>query len=296
MPITRVQYAFLADVVRRRSGLALPPGKSALVQSKLAPVAARFGFKKVSAMLAELEDEPEELATAVTEAMTTNETSFFRDPACFEHLRTAILPALKRARAHKRRLRIWSCAASTGQEPYSRRCCSAKWVFCRSDWKVDLFATDLSSEAVARMRNGVYSQFEVERGLPPSYRARYFTQEGEQWRIAGYLRRSLRVRRFNLLDNYGWLGEIDIILCRNVLLYFDHAEQAGRAGAAREMPRARRLADPGRHRRRLRRGRPLHAGPVVARHLCEVAQRIRAPGPPGGLTAAPRQSRTRMPA
>jgi chemotaxis protein methyltransferase CheR len=225
MSITHVQYALLADVLRRRSGLALPPGKSALIQSKLAPVAGRFGFKEVSAMLAELEDEPEELTTAVTEAMTTNETSFFRDPVCFEHLRAAILPALKRARAHKRRLRIWSSAASAGQEPYSVAMLLCEIGLLPSDWKIDLFATDLSSEAVARIRNGVYSQFEVERGLPPSYRARYFKQVGEQWRIAGYLRRSLRVRRFNLLDNYSWLGEIDVILCRNVLLYFDHAER-----------------------------------------------------------------------
>ena len=225
MAITHAQFALLADVVRRRSGLALPPNKIELVQSKLAPVAARFGFKKVGAMLAELEDAAEELAAAITEAMTTNETSFFRDPACFDHIRDTILPALKAARAHKRRLRIWCGAAATGQEPYSLAMLLHEAGLLRGDWKIDLFATDLSSEAVARMREGLYSKYEVERGLPAGYLTRYFGQEGAQWRIADHLRRDLRIHRFNLLDSYRWLGEIDIVLCRNVLLYFDGADR-----------------------------------------------------------------------
>ena len=225
MAITHAQFALLADVVRRRSGLALPPNKTELVNSKLAPVAARFGFKKVGAMLAELEDEPEELATAVTEAMTTNETSFFRDPACFDYLRETILPSLKAARAHKRRLRIWCGAAATGQEPYSLAMLLCEAGFLPGDWKIDLFATDLSSEAIARMREGLYSHYEVQRGLPARYLTRHFAPEGAQWRIADNLRRSLRIHRFNLLDSYRWLGEIDIVLCRNALLYFDQTDR-----------------------------------------------------------------------
>ena len=223
--VTDVQFAHLADLVRRRSGLALPPNKASLVQSKLAPVAARFGFRKLEAMLAELEDEPEELARAVTEAMTTNETSFFRDPSCFDYLRDVILPSLIAARAGTRRLRIWCAAASTGQEPYSLAMLLHDAGLTADGWKIDLFATDLSGEAVARMSEGLYAEYEVQRGLPSGCLPRFFTQEEEQWRIAHHLRRSLRVRRFNLLDSYGWLGQLDLILCRNVFFYFGHEEK-----------------------------------------------------------------------
>jgi chemotaxis protein methyltransferase CheR len=225
MAVSQEQFALLADLVRRRSGLALPSGKLALVNSKLGPIATRFGFRKVGALLAELEDEPEELARAVTEAMTTNETSFFRDPGCFEYIRTAILPALTAARASKGRLRFWCAAASTGQEAYSLAMLLHETGLPAAGWKIDVFATDLSREAVARMRAGLYAEHEMQRGLPPRYRSRYFTREGDNWRVSDHLRRSLRVRPFNLLDNYGWLGQIDVILCRNVFLYFDHRDK-----------------------------------------------------------------------
>lgn len=226
MAITPARFALLSDVVYRRSGLTLAQKKAELVGSKLAPVAARFGFKTVDEMLAELEDEPEELATAVTEAMTTNETSFFRDPDAFHHIRNTILPALKASCAHKQRLRIWCSAASTGQEAYSLAMLLSEAELLPSAWKIDLFATDLSGEAVARMREGLYSQYEVQRGLPIQYLTRHFVQEGAHWRIADYLKRSVRIHRFNLLDSYRWLGEIDLVLCRNVLLYFDDADKA----------------------------------------------------------------------
>ena len=225
MVISHAKFALLADVVRRRSGLLLPANKTDLVKSKLSPVATRFGFKSVGAMLAELEDEPEELASAITEAMTINETSFFRDPACFDYIRDTVLPALKAARANKRRLRIWCCAASTGQEPYSLAILLSDAGLLSGDWKIDLFATDLSRNAVAQMREGLYAHYEIERGVPPGTLAEHFVQEGEQWRVADHLRRRLRIRRFNLLDSYRWLGEIDIVLCRNVLMYFDDTDR-----------------------------------------------------------------------
>lgn len=225
MAISHAKFALLADVVRRRSGLTLGTHKTDLVMSKLAPVATRFGFRNVQTMLTDLEDEPDELATAITEALTINETSFFRDSVCFDHIRDTILPALKSARVAKRRLRIWCAAASTGQEAYSLAILLCEAGLLPSGWKIDLFATDLSREAVARMREGLYSKYEVERGLPKPYLAHYFTQEGEQWRIADYLRRNLRIRHFNLLDNCRWLGEIDLVVCRNVLLYFDDPDK-----------------------------------------------------------------------
>lgn len=225
MAVSQDQFALLADVVRRRSGLALPPNKMSLVRSKLAPVSARFGFKSMSTMLAELEDEPEELARAVTEALTTNETSFFRDPQCFDYLRAVVLPALIAARTDAKRLRIWCAAASTGQEPYSLAMLLHEAGLAAEGWKIDLFATDLSAEAVARMSEGLYAAHEVQRGLPSGYLPRYFTQDESNWRIAHHLRRSLRVRRFNLLDSFGWLGSLDLVLCRNVLFYFAAEEK-----------------------------------------------------------------------
>jgi len=221
---TPTQLALLSDVVQRRAGLALAPvpARASLIRSKLMPVAARFGFRGVNALLDELADEPEELAAAVTEAMTTNETSFFRDPACFDHFRDTILPALMAARARTQRLRIWCAAASTGQEPYSLAMILDEAKLAERGWKIDLFATDLSQAAADRIRIGLYSQYEVERGLSPERLARHFSRDGANWRVAERLRRTLRVRAFNLLDHYGWLGKLDVVFCRNVFLYFDH--------------------------------------------------------------------------
>lgn len=223
MILSHAELARLADVVRRRSGIAIPLGKASLIRNKLGPVAQRYGFKKLTALVEELHhDEPEELAWAVTEALTTNETSFFRDRACFEYFRSSVLPALKSARAENGRLRIWCAACSTGQEAYTLAMLLDEAGLANEGWKIDLFATDLSSEAIARAEEGLYASYEVERGLPAGYLARYFVREEGGWRMAERLRRSLRIRQFNLLDHYGWLAGIDAIFCRNVFLYFDH--------------------------------------------------------------------------
>lgn len=217
------EFEFLADFLKRRSGLSLTQSQTKVIKSKLTPVAQRFGFRAVDALLAELRHEPEELSRAVTEAMTTNETSFFRDRACFEHFRNAMLPALLRARAATKRLRIWCAAASTGQEAYSLAMILNEAGL--DGWKIDLIATDLNSEAIARAQDGLYCEYEVARGLSVPQLLRYFTQEGSQWRIAEKLRRMVSFRPFNLLDSFGWLGQIDVIYCRNVLLYFDTQER-----------------------------------------------------------------------
>ncbi|MDE2466556.1 MAG: chemotaxis protein CheR, partial [Alphaproteobacteria bacterium] len=169
----------------------------------------------------ELEDEPEELARAVTEAMATHETSFFRDPAVFEYVRSRVLPSLMQARTARRRLRIWCAAASTGQEAYSLAMLLDYAGLFESGWKVDLFASDFSRDAVVRIKEGGYSDYELARGLPLSMRARYcVASDSGRWHMVDGLRRRLRIHRFNLLDNFGWLGELDLILCRNALLYF----------------------------------------------------------------------------
>jgi chemotaxis protein methyltransferase CheR len=218
-------FDFLSGFLKRRSGFVLAPGKTAMVRNKLEPVAQRFGFRKVDALLAELRHEPEELSRAVTEAMTVNESSFFRDRACFDHVKTTMIPALMKARAATRRLRIWCAAASSGQEAYSLAILLDGMKLGEQGWKTDIIATDLNSEMVARARDGLYLDYEVGRGLPAQLLLQYFTQSGNHWRVCDRLRRMVSFRPFNLLDSFGWLGQIDIIFCRNVLLYFDAQEK-----------------------------------------------------------------------
>ena len=218
--MNRADFDCLADLLKRRCGHMLPANKTHLVASRLATVARRYGFARTDALLAELRHAPEELAHAVTEAMMTNESSFFRDKSVFDHFRCAILPSVLSARAKSRTLRIWCAAASTGQEPYSLAMMLDEANIAR-DWHIDLIATDLCSDAIARAVEGRYSPYEVQRGLGAQTLLRYFSQEAERWRVSERLRRMVSFRTFNLLDSFGWLGEIDIIFCRNALLYFE---------------------------------------------------------------------------
>jgi chemotaxis protein methyltransferase CheR len=224
--VNQADFDHLADLLTRRCGHALPADKTHLVASRLAPVARRYGFNKTDQLLAELRHAPEELAHAVTEAMMTNESSFFRDKAVFDHFRGVILPSLLSARANSRRLRIWCAAASTGQEPYSLAMILDEAKIA-PDWHIELLATDLCSDTIARAVEGRYSPFEAQRGLGVQTLVRYFAQDGDRWRICERLRRMVSFRTFNLLDSFGWLGEMDVIFCRNALLYFEpHAKRA----------------------------------------------------------------------
>jgi chemotaxis protein methyltransferase CheR len=226
--------ANLADLLHRRSGLVVTADKARLIESKLAPVARRFGFRDCGALFAELPHPPEELARAITEAMTTNESSFFRDRVPFEHFRDAMAPALCASRAAKRRLRIWCAAAACGQEAYSLAILLDEMGLAAQGWKIDLIATDLSAEAIARAKEGLYSHYEVQRGLSVQLLLKHFTPEGANWRIAERLRRMVSFRTFNLLDHFGWLGEMDVIFCRNALIYFDTHTKAAVIGKLAE--------------------------------------------------------------
>jgi chemotaxis protein methyltransferase CheR len=218
--VNAADFAYLADLLKRRAGFHLAPAKTHLAASRLAPVARRYGFRKTDELFAELRDAPEDLARAVTDAMMINESSFFRDKPCFDHFRSVILPSLLSARAASRRLRIWCAAASTGQEPYSLAMILDEAKIAR-DWRIDLIATDISGFAIARAAEGLYSQYEVQRGLPAQTLVRYFAQDGDHWRVSERIRRMVNFRTFNLLDSYGWLGEFDVIYCRNAFLYFE---------------------------------------------------------------------------
>ncbi len=214
-------YRFLARLVHRRAGLVLDTGKQAMIERRLEPVMRRFGFKTLEAMMAELGHGHEALAAAATEAMTINETSFFRDPALFARLGNEILPALLAARAKEKRLRIWSAACSTGQEAYCLAIMLNNLGLAETGWSIDLIATDISAEAISRAERGYYTTYEAQRGLTEGDLAVWFQAEPGGYAVAPQLRRAVTFRRFNLLDSYGWLDDLDLVLCRNVLIYFD---------------------------------------------------------------------------
>jgi chemotaxis protein methyltransferase CheR len=163
----------------------------------------------------------EKLTADVVEAMTTNESFFFRDKLPFEHFQNFIMPALLATRAKQKRIRIWCAAASTGQEPYSLAMCLKEMGAALAGWRVDIIATDLSQEVLEKSKSGIYSQFEVQRGLPIQLLVKYFKQNGELWQINPDIRAMVQHRQLNLLHDFSQLGAFDVIFCRNVLIYFD---------------------------------------------------------------------------
>lgn len=219
-------FAYLAHMLRRRSGLLLGRPKPEFIESRLAPVMRRFGFKDVGSLVAELRHGRDALARAVTETMMTNESSFFRDRPSFELFRAQVLPELLARRAASKRLRIWSAACAAGQEAYSIAMILDDHKLPAQGWMVDIIATDISSEMIARAEQGLYSHFEVQRGLPIRRLVDHFSQESAGWRVSEPLRRMVTFRPFNLLDSFGWLDDIDVVFCRNVLMYLDHKSKA----------------------------------------------------------------------
>ena len=215
-------FEYLAAFLMKRSGMSLRPEKEYLVNSRLIPVARSVDLNSIEELVQALrEGRNSELERIVTEAMTTNETLFFRDKTPFEELKDVLLPALTRARAEERRLRIWCAAASTGQEPYSIAMVLHDAVPSLQNWDVEIVATDISHEVLKRSEEGLYSQFEVQRGLPIQLLIKHFQQCGAEWQIKDHLRERIRFQYLNLLSNFSHLGKFDIVFCRNVLIYFD---------------------------------------------------------------------------
>jgi chemotaxis protein methyltransferase CheR len=165
--------------------------------------------------------------TAVVEAMTTNETYFFRDKTPFENFRSTVLPAVMRARPNSRYIRIWCAAASTGQEPYSLAMLLKEMGREIDGWRIDIFASDISNEVLEKARQGVYSQFEAQRGLPIHLLIKYFTQIGDLWQIAPAIRSMVRYHQVNMLSDFAHLGMFDVVFCRNLLIYLDQGAKAG---------------------------------------------------------------------
>jgi chemotaxis protein methyltransferase CheR len=226
--VTPSDYDYLRDILRKRSGLVLSAEKHYLVESRLLPVARRHGLFNLTGLVARLKaPAAEPLTVEVVEAMTTNESFFFRDKVPFDHFRDTIMPALLSARAASKRIRIWCAAASTGQEPYSLAIALKEMGKDLRGWRVEIVATDISTEVLEKAKSGIYSQFEVQRGLPVLMLIKYFSQVGETWQIAPEIRGMVKFMPFNLLNGFAPLGKFDLVFCRNVLIYFDQATKIG---------------------------------------------------------------------
>ncbi|MBX9619347.1 MAG: protein-glutamate O-methyltransferase CheR [Hyphomicrobiales bacterium] len=217
------EFEFLRRFLKDRSGLVLTPDKQYLIESRLMPVARRHNLKGLSEIVLLLgKPGNDALAVEVTEAMTTNESFFFRDKVPFDHFQQVMLPALTPARQSQKRLRIWCAAASTGQEPYSLAMILNELAARYAGWRIEITGTDLSREVLEKAKAGVYTQFEVQRGLPVQLMLKYFEQSGDTWRLSQNIRSMVKYQTFNLLDSFSSMGQFDIIFCRNVLIYFDN--------------------------------------------------------------------------
>ncbi|MBX9709539.1 MAG: protein-glutamate O-methyltransferase CheR [Xanthobacteraceae bacterium] len=224
--MNQLEYDFLRKLLRERSGLVLSDDKQYLVESRLLPLARKSGIASLSELIAKMRHGSDPLVADVVEAMTTNETFFFRDKIPFDHLKESIFPEMLKARAARKSLRIWCAAASTGQEPYSIAMILKNMGAAIAGWRIEIIATDLSNEVLEKCKAGIYSQFEVQRGLPIQMLVSYFKQVGEVWQINPDIRAMVQFRPLNLLQDFSSLGVLDIIFCRNVLIYFDQATKA----------------------------------------------------------------------
>ncbi|MFN3657197.1 MAG: CheR family methyltransferase [Pseudolabrys sp.] len=219
--MTPEDFDFLRKMLKERSGLVLGAEKQYLAESRLLPVARRHGMSSLGELVTRLRLAPGLMGTEVVEAMTTNETFFFRDKIPFEHLRDTIMPALIAARAREKRIRIWCTACSSGQEPYSIAMTLNDMSEKLAGYRVEILGTDLAGEVLEKAKAGIYSQFEVQRGLPIQLLVKYFSKIGENWQIAPEIRRMVQFRPLNLLNDFTPLGRFDLVFCRNVLIYFD---------------------------------------------------------------------------
>lgn len=226
MTINLSAFTFVSDVVKQDAAIVIGPGKEYLVESRLLPIARAEGFGDVGAFIARLQMTPDErLRRRIVDAMTTNETSFFRDRDPFTLLNQVVFPELCRKRAATHRLNVWSAACSSGQEPYCIAMSALDHPLITSDWQVHVLATDISDEILARAEQGRYSQLEVNRGLPAAMLVRHFERAETEWKVVPAVRSMVRFKRLNLGDPFD-LPLMDVVFLRNVLIYFDAATKA----------------------------------------------------------------------
>lgn len=220
--ITPENFDFVQALIKERSGINLTRDKGYLIENRFQPLAKRHGFAGPNELIAALRaNRNGDLARAATEAMTTNESLFFRDTKPFDLMRSTVLPELLQRRGGGHRIRIWCAACSSGQEPYSLAMLLAEEQAKLKDTRVEIVATDISSEILARAKEGVYSHFEVQRGLPIKMLVKNFKQTGNQWTLNSDIRAMVDIRRHNILDDAAGHGRFDVVFCRNLLIYFD---------------------------------------------------------------------------
>jgi chemotaxis protein methyltransferase CheR len=225
--VTPSDYEYLRKLLKERSGLDLSADKQYLVESRLMPLARKASLSGIPELVQAMKSGAVALTSEVVEAMTTNETFFFRDKIPFDHLKETVLPGLIQARAARRSIRIWCAASSTGQEPYSIAMILKEMGAALSGWRTEIVATDLSMGVLEKSITGLFSQFEVQRGLPIQMLVKYFTQQGELWQLNADIRAMVQHRQLNLLQDFSHLGTFDVIFCRNVLIYFDQDTKIG---------------------------------------------------------------------
>ena len=215
-------FAFFTKYIYDQTGLVLGPDKMYLIESRLAPLARKYNVANIDLLVGQLRSaRTNDLQRDIVDAMMTNESFFFRDGKPFDQFRQLVLPGLLQSRAAKKSFRIWCAAASTGQEPYTLAMILKEEAAKLAGWRVDIVGTDISHDALERAKSGVYTQFEVQRGLPIQLLVKYFKQQGDKWQIAPEIRSAVQYRSFNLLTEFASLGSFDVIFCRNVLIYFD---------------------------------------------------------------------------
>jgi chemotaxis protein methyltransferase CheR len=219
--VTPPDYEYLRKLLKDHSGLDLSADKQYLIESRLLPLSRKCGVPGIGELVQKMKGGSSTIIAQVVEAMTTNETFFFRDKVPFEHFRDTIMPEVLKARAGRKSIRIWCAAGSTGQEPYSLAMSLKEMGAALAGWRIEIIATDLSTEVLEKSKSGIYSQFEVQRGLPIQLLVKYFKQNGELWQISPELRAMVQHRQLNLLHDFSQLGTFDVIFCRNVLIYFD---------------------------------------------------------------------------
>lgn len=221
--ISDADAQFIQQFVMQRVGIVLTPEKRYLIETRLDPIARQMQLASITALVAKLRLRETMIERAVINAMTTNETLFFRDKQPFEVIRERILPKLVKSARMRGRIRIWCAACSSGQEPYSLSMIADEMARELAGIRMEIYATDISDKMIEAAKLGVYSQFEVQRGLPVKQLLKYFTQEGTRWRINPDLGRRIDFQAGNLLQPFRHTGPFDLILCRNVMIYFNEA-------------------------------------------------------------------------
>jgi chemotaxis protein methyltransferase CheR len=238
MPLTPANFDFVRMLVRQRAAIVLAPDKAYLAETRLSSLAWQEGLSSVDHLLARLRSGPDDgLQRKVVEAMTTNETSFFRDLHPFEALRQTVLPELVQRRPAAVGLHLWSAACASGQEPYSLAMLVHEHFPTLAAGRLRIIASDLSTEMLDRARQGVYSQMEVNRGLPARLLVKYFQKHGQDWQIKDDVRRLVEFRPINLVGAWPALPALDVVLLRNVLIYFDVATKKQILGKVRQLLR-----------------------------------------------------------